>query len=227
MNDFRVDAATTALLVIDLQQGSVSPDLGYSNVFRFMGFGPMVEARNAHIFGIQLPKVQQLQAAFRMAGGPVVFLTVGSVVGDLSDMPPRFRRVAAYCKEHGLPLPWSWPGSRETAILEQVAPLPGEAVIVKTGASGFTGSPLDAVLRSRGVRKLVFCGVATSFCVESTLRDASDRGFDCVLVEDACADMNVEFHRRGVESCRYFARVESTDVILLELNAGAGAQREK
>jgi len=157
----------------------------------------------------------------------VIFLTVGSSVGDLSDMPPRFRRAAAYCAEHGLPAPWAGLGTREITILDEVKPLPGEAVVVKTGASGFTGSPLDRVLRSRGIRELVFCGVATTYCVESTLRDAADRGFDCVLVEDASYDLNDDAHQRGVESCRYFARVDQTDAVIVELSANSGAQPEK
>jgi nicotinamidase-related amidase len=51
------------------------------------------------------------------------------------------------------------------------------------------------------------------------LRDAADRGFDCVLVEDACGDLNAEFHQRGIESCRYFARIEETGSVIAELKA--------
>lgn len=219
MNDFRIDPATSALVIVDLQYGSTRLDLGYTNVFRFLGFRPMLEARNEHIHGTLVPNVQQLQAAFRSARAPVIFLTVGTIVGDHSDLPPRFRRAVAYCREQGQPAPWGGLDTTETTILEEIAPLPGEPVIVKTGASGFTGSPLDRVLRSQGVRELVICGVATTYCVESTLRDAADRGFDCVLVEDASYDLNDAAHQRGIESCRYFARVEQTRAVIGELNA--------
>lgn len=219
LDAFRIDPASAALLVVDLQHGSIDVELGYSNIFRYLGNERLLEVRNAHIHGTTIPNVQRLQAGFRAAGAPVIFLTVGSAVGDLSDMPPRFRRAAAYCAEHGLPAPWSRPGTREMTILEQIAPRPGEPVLVKTGASGFTGSPLERVLGNRGIRVLVLCGVSTTYCVESTLRDGADRGYDCVLVEDACADMTAEFHRRGIESCRYFARVESTSTVVGELAA--------
>lgn len=199
---------------MDLQHGSLDTDIGYSNIFRDLGYADMLRKRDEHIYGTMMSNVQRLQAAFRATGAPVVFVTVGSIVGDLSDMPPRFQRAKAYCEERNMPVPWGPLGSHELKILDQVAPEPGESVVIKTGASGFTGSPLERVLRSRGVRELTFCGVATTYCVESTLRDAADRGFDCVLVDDACGDLDAATHRRGLASCSYFARIaQSADVV--------------
>jgi nicotinamidase-related amidase len=96
-------------------------------------------------------------------------------------------------------------------VREEVGPLVGEPVLVKNTASGFNSSNLGQVLRNWGVETLVFTGVATNFCVECTLRDASDLGFDCILIEDACAAVNASTHELGVESVRPFAQVVTTD----------------
>jgi nicotinamidase-related amidase len=225
LNEFQLHPRTSALLVVDLQYGSIDVDIGYSNIFRHMGHHQMLEARNEYIYGTVVPNVQRLQAAFRAVGASVIFVVVGSIVGDLSDMPVRFRRAKAYCEARGMPAPWGAVGSREMEILREVAPRPGEPVMTKTGASGFTGAPLEQVLRTRGIRELALCGVATTYCVESTLRAAADRSFDCVLVDDACGDLDGETHRRGVASCSYFARIERTEGVLRELAAHEEGQR--
>jgi len=217
MNDFRVNPRSSALVIVDLQYGSASRDHGYGVVYRSIGYTELVDGYIARIQDTVVPSVQRLQAAFRTAGAPVIFLTVGTVVGDLSDMPPRFRRAAKHWTELGLAPPYARLGTREMAVLDEIAPLPGEPVIAKTGASGFTASPLERVLWNRQVRELVFCGVATAYCVESTLRDAADRGFDCVLAEDACADVTDAIHQRGVQSCAAFGRVARADAIVAEL----------
>jgi nicotinamidase-related amidase len=219
MNDFRINAESSALVIVDLQYGSASGDHGYANVYRAIGYGDVVDGYIGRIRQRVIPSVQRLQAAFRAAGAPVIFLTVGTVTGDLSDMPPRFRRAAQHWREHGLTPPYALPGSREMMVLDEIAPRPGEPVIAKVGASGFTASTLERVLWNRNVRELAFCGVATAYCVESTLRDAADRGFDCLLVEDGCADVTDAIHQRGLESCRAFGRVAPADTVIAELTA--------
>jgi nicotinamidase-related amidase len=108
-------------------------------------------------------------------------------------------------------------------VLESIAPIEGEPVIPKTGASGFTASPLERVLFNLKARALVFGGVATNYCVQSTLRDAADRGFDCVLVEDACADATPAIHQLGVDSSSPFCRVESAAGVVDQITRAASA----
>lgn len=222
MHDFRIDPKTSALVIVDLQYGSAGPDHGYAKAYRAIGYGELLDEYLARIRDVVVPSVRRLQDAFRLAGAPVIFLTVGTIVGDLSDMPPRFGRAAAHWRDLGIEPPYARVGSREMDVLDEIAPQPGEPWIVKTGASGFTASPLERVLWNRGVREIAFCGVATAYCVESTLRDAADRGFDVVLVEDGCADVLAETHARGVKNCSAFGRVASADELVLELRASAG-----
>ena len=82
----------------------------------------------------------------------------------------------------------SQPSGWNGAIIDGLAPEPGDRVIVKRSFSGFFGTDLDDVLRDAGITTLLFTGCTTSICVESTLRDAVFRGYDCILVEDCVAE---------------------------------------
>jgi nicotinamidase-related amidase len=219
MHAFTLDPRTSALVVIDLQYGSAGPDHGYAKAFRAVGHGELQQQYLTRVREVVVPSVRHLLDAFHASGAPVIFLTVGTIVGDMSDMPPRFRRGADHWRKIGVEPPYARVGTREMDVLDEIAPQPGDQWIVKTGASGFTASPLDLVLRNRGVREIAFCGVATAYCVESTLRDAADRGYDVVLVEDGCADMLPETHQRGVKGCAAFGRVASAAQVVAELTS--------
>lgn len=219
MNRFRINAETSALLLVDLQYGSASPDHGFSVMYRQRGFGDVVDVYTERVATVVVPAVQRLLEAFRGAGTPVVYLTVGTVTGDYSDMPRRMQRAIQHWRDLGIEPPYARAGTREMTVLDEIAPVAGEPVVAKTSASAFTSSTLPQVLTNRGVRELVIAGVATNYCVQSTLRDAAERGYDCVLVEDACADTTPELHTLGVASCEPFCRVERVDTVIAELTS--------
>ncbi|MGH2713905.1 MAG: cysteine hydrolase family protein [Thermoleophilaceae bacterium] len=217
MNDFTLDRERSALLVVDLQNGSCDPSCGWFPAYTAIGYGEVMAAYRARVEGRVLPNVRRLQDAFRSVRADVLFLTVGTITGDLSDMPDRFQRSYRYWEARGVRPPYAKAGTREMAVMDAVAPGPGEPVIQKTGYSGFTGTTLERVLFNKAVRQIVFCGVATDACVEATLRDAVDRGFDCVAVEDACAAATDESHQRGMQSMAAFARIATADEVMKEL----------
>jgi len=217
MNDVPIDARACALIIVDLQNASCDPTCGWLPAYEAIGHGDVMSAYYERIQKIVLPNVRRLQQAFRAARAPVVFLTVGTMVGDLSDMPERFRRSERYWQSKGVTPPYARYGTREMAVIDAIAPRPGEAVIAKTGYSGFTGTPLERVLFNASVRQVAMCGVATEACVESTLRDGVDRGYDCMLVEDACASVTDESHRAGVRSMELFARIVDTATVEREI----------
>lgn len=220
-NGFSIRADQAALVLVDLQYGSAGPDHGFNANFRALGYGDVVQRYVDRLRDVVIPSVQQLQQAFRHAGAPVIFLTVGTLTGDYTDLTPRFRRAVDYWRERGMEPPYAKPGTREMEVLDEIAPIAGEPVIQKTGASAFTASPIERVLFNYGVRQLVFGGVATNYCVQSTLRDASDRGYDCVLVEDACADVTDAIHQLGIDASSPFCRVVTADSVVAELTASA------
>lgn len=109
-------------------------------------------------------------------------------------------------------------GTREAEFLDELAPAPGETVVDKTTSGAFNSGRLESVLRERGIETVVICGVDTRFCVETTVRDASDRGFEVVLVGDACASKSRELHEQGVTLLRdAYCVVLQTDEVIATL----------
>jgi len=174
-----VIAAAAALLVIDMQRDFLDPR-GY-----IARSGIDVEPLRAAI-----PAVRRLLAAARTTGLRIVHTREGHRP-DLSDLTDFKRRRA---ERSGAPIGSVGPlgrllvrGEPGHEIIEELAPLPGEPVIDKPGFGAFYATDLELLLRSAGVTSLVLAGVTTDICVHSTLREAIDRGFDCVTVADACA----------------------------------------
>lgn len=213
---FELDPATTGLLVVDMQYGSAHKDYGWCRAYTELGMADDVAYYAERLEQI-VPRIQQLERAFRAAGAPVLFLHVASDAPDYSDLTPRVRRRIQRWRDQGVEPPYVVVGQRDHDILDEIAPLPGELLWNKHGASAFTRSQFDATLQERGLKNLVMVGVATNYCVEGTLRDAADHGYDCVLVEDACGAVSAEIHERAVQSMRPFCRIASTATIVDEI----------
>ena len=215
--DFRIRAETTALLVVDLQYGSASRETGWMPLYLSEGRTALVESYLKRVSTVLIPNVAKLQAQFRSLGSSVVFLVVGSASPTLDDLPRQMGRVAQYWRKRADKHPFASFGTKDTTVLQELAPRSDETVITKSHRSGFTASPLETVLITKGIRELVVCGVATNACVEFTVRDAIDRGFDCVVVEDACAAVTPAQHELGIRSMANFCRVASTESVIEDL----------
>ena len=87
-------------------------------------------------------------------------------------------------------------------IVPALAPLPGEPVLDKPGKGAFFQTDLDLMLRNRNVETLLVCGVTTEVCVHTTVREANDRGYRCVVLSDGCASYFPEFHEMGLKMIR-------------------------
>jgi ureidoacrylate peracid hydrolase len=88
-------------------------------------------------------------------------------------------------------------GGWDYALVDELQPQPGDIVVAKTRYSGFFNTGLDSALRSRGIRTLAFCGIATNVCVESTLRDAFHLEYFCLLLDDATHHAGPDFTRQA------------------------------
>ena len=111
-------------------------------------------------------------------------------------------------------------GSREHDILDELKPLPGEHVLRKTTIGAFASTNIDSLLRALGCEQLYLTGVSTNMCVETTAREAADRGYGVTLVEDACGTTHEDLHHNTMRNFqRLFGRVRSTAESLAELGA--------
>jgi biuret amidohydrolase len=179
--------ARPALLVIDMQYHDASPDHGLNLAWNRIAPGSM-DYYNERLRATTVPAIQRLLAVFRARELPVVYLVLGSPHRDLRDCPPRFRVWARNLeRQAGIEDLW-WSGNPDFRILEELAPQEGETIIRKTTNGAFNSSRIDETLQWMGIDTLVVTGVVTSACVETTARDAADRGYHCVLVDEATAD---------------------------------------
>jgi nicotinamidase-related amidase len=218
-----LDWTRAALLVVDMQNYGCNPEVG---------LGPMLAERYPEIAAYYLPRLadtvipttRRLIEGFRAAGRTVVFTRHGALLPDGSDMiARRRRRDEDALAGSAVPALWS-KGTFEHEIIAPLAPLAGELVIDKNTSSAFNSTGIDALLRNLDVRALVVAGMATDMCVETTARDAADRGYDVILVEDATATFFERHHRAALSGfARVFGEVWESERVLAELAQGAPA----
>ncbi len=181
---FDVDLATTALIVIDMQRDFIEDG----------GFGASL-GNDVRPLQAIVPTVARLIDGARVAGLPVIH-TRECHLPDLSDCPPAKRLRGKPAARIGDPGPMGRiliAGEPGAEIVPALAALPGETVIDKPGKGAFHATPLMEVLTARGITTLLLSGVTTEVCVQTTMREANDRGFDCLLVEDATESYFPEF----------------------------------
>ncbi|HVE07514.1 MAG TPA: isochorismatase family cysteine hydrolase [Paraburkholderia sp.] len=175
---FSFDPRTTALVVIDMQRDFIEPG----------GFGAAL-GNDVSLLASIVPTVAALLAYAREHGWLVVH-TRESHAPDLSDCPPAKRLRGAPNARIGDIGPMGRilvRGEPGNAIVAELTPLAGEIVIDKPGKGAFYATRLGEELALRSITHLVFAGVTTEVCVQTTMREANDRGYECLLIEDATA----------------------------------------
>lgn len=190
---FNFEPGTIALIVIDMQRDFAEPG----------GFGESLGNDVSRITAI-VPAVSALIGGFRAAGLPVIH-TMECHRPDLSDCPPAKRNRGTPALRIGDQGPMGRiliAGEPGTAILPEVAPVAGEMVIEKPGKGAFYATRLGETLDAMGIRQLVFAGVTTEVCVQTTMREANDRGYDCLLAEDATESYFPEFKAAAIAMIR-------------------------
>ena len=208
---FALDPAHCALVVIDMQRDFLETG----------GFGETLGNDLAPVNAI-VPTVATLIALFRAKGWPILH-TRESHKADLSDCPPAKRLRGKPSLRIGDPGPMGRiliRGEPGAAIVADCAPIAGEMVVDKPGKGMFYATDVEAMLKARGVTHLVFAGVTTEVCVQTSMREANDRGYECLLVEDATASYFPAFKAAAIEMIRAQGAIVGWTA---PLNALAGA----
>ena len=187
------DIQKTAFVIIDMQRDFIEPG----------GFGETL-GNNVQLLEAIVPATQAVLEAWREAGGLVVH-TREVHKPDLSDCPPAKRgrgnpklRIGDE-GPMGRILVMGEPGNQ---IIDALTPIDGELVIDKPGKGAFYATGLHETLKTRGITHLLFAGVTTEVCVQTSMREANDRGYDSLLLEDCTESYFPEFKAAAVEMIR-------------------------
>ena len=203
------DPARSALVIIDMQYATGSRQGALGRRLKAQG-SAIADYRFERIERCVLPNARRLLDAWRGARRRVLFVTIGATLPDCSDAPPHMRKLFLELKNYA--------GSREHEIIDELKPVRGEAVVNKTSNGAFATSGIDSVLRAWNCDQLYLLGVSTNMCVDTTAREAADRGYAVTLVEDACGTTQPMLHEAAmINFQRLFGRVRSTEQVLAEL----------
>ncbi len=186
---FEFDPATTALVLIDMQRDFVEPG----------GFGETL-GNDVSLLQSVVPPLKKVLETARAVGMTVIHTREGHVP-DLSDCPPAKLNRGEPSLRIGDPGPKGRilvRGEFGHDIVDELAPLPGELVIDKPGKGSFHATNLQAELVERGITRLVVTGVTTEVCVHTTVREANDRGYECLVLSDCTGSYFPEFQRVGL-----------------------------
>lgn len=189
------------LVIVDLQRYYVDPAASFVRFFEHIRPGAS-EYVTRRVHSTVLPNLTRVLGRTREVGAPVLYLRLCGSQPDRSDLHRHFQRSNAMALRLGFEPIYPLGSEPMADVLPPVEPAAGDTVIDKTTYSGFTFSRLPQEVERLGLEMLVFAGLATSQCVETTARDASDRGYRVLHLEDCQADYEEISHRASLFSSR-------------------------
>jgi nicotinamidase-related amidase len=214
--DFEFDPRLTALVVIDMQRDFVEPG----------GFGEQLGNDVSRLRGV-IPPLQRLLTVMR-EGGYLVIHTREGHRPDLSDCPPTKidrGRLSCGIGDVGPMGRILVRGSYGHDIVDELKPWDDEIVLDKPGKGAFFATDLDLMLKNRGVESLVVTGVTTEVCVNTTVREANDRGYECLVLEDCVGSYFPEFQEYALRMIKaqggIFGWVTGSMQLLAAMNAAS------
>src|SRR6187200_2220696 len=209
-----IDPRTTALIIIDMQRDFLEPG----------GFGETL-GNDVSLLQAAVAPLRKVLDAARAARMLVIHTREGHRP-DLSDAPRHKVERGDPATRIGAPGPMGRilvRGEPGHDIIPQLYPAAGEPVIDKPGKGAFYQTDLELMLKNRGIETLLVCGVTTEVCVNTTVREANDRGFRCVVLSDCCASYFPEFHDMGLKMIKaqggIFGSVSASAAAIAALSA--------
>jgi nicotinamidase-related amidase len=211
---FTLNPATTALVIIDMQRDFLEPG----------GFGEAL-GNDVSRLAVVVPPLRTLLATARAVGLPVIHTREGHRT-DLSDCPPsKLARghLTFGIGDEGPNGRVLVRGERGHGIIDDLAPIAGEVVLDKPGKGAFHATDLELMLRNLGITSLLVTGVTTEVCVHTTVREANDRGFECLVLEDCVGSYFADFHEVALRLVAaqggIFGWVSSSPLVVAALGA--------
>jgi biuret amidohydrolase len=188
--EFEFHPASCALLIIDMQRDFVDPG----------GFGEAL-GNDVSLLRKAIAPTRRVLEAVRRHRMLVIHTREGHRP-DLADLPQNKKLRGRLKSGIGDPGPMGRilvRGEYGHDIIDELKPAPGEPVVDKPGKGAFYATDLDSMLHNRGIRSLVVCGVTTEVCVNTSVREANDRGYDCLVLEDCVGSYFPEFQRAALD----------------------------
>ena len=212
LDEWEIDPARTALLVVDILRGYVEPAMGIGPTLE--RFPEIREYYYDRLGRVVLPNIMRLMGFCRGYGLEVVLTRLGYQSRDGGDLPPwSWRRAQLGSPETRL----FWAGSPEFQLMPELAP-PDDLIVDKTSSGPFATSALDQYLRNLSVENLLVAGVLTNVAVETAARDAGDRGYNVIGVEDACVAYWPQEHEDAMATASWWV-AKSTDFVIETLGS--------
>jgi len=207
----RLVPGEAALLLLDVQYLTCHPDYGLGRQMRERA--PVdVAVRYFATVEAMVRNLGRLIEAARAAGVQVAYSHLAAHTVDGRDVPEQMRHLGLFAGE----------GTKEAQIIERIAPQRHDLVLPRTTLSVFTPRTGDQLLRNLGVETLVIAGTLTDASIASTARDAGDRGYRTVVIEDACAALSPEEHRAALAPLGlWYGHVVTSDVVVAAIRGGS------
>ena len=196
VRDWPLVAENTAVLVVDVQQSEMAPDI----LRKYPEYARAMSER-------MLPNLSALVRGARENGCEIIYTVIEALTEDGRD-------VGLDHKLSGILVPKGSPGA---ALLEQAVPGPDDIVLPKTSSGVFNSTALAYLLRNMGITNLVVAGILTDQCVDMAIRDGADIGFYMICAHDACASRTDDRHAGALRAFGGYCRVQSVGEILADI----------
>jgi biuret amidohydrolase len=204
-----------ALVVVDMQYHDAAAGVGFCRALDVIAPGSC-DYFNDRNERVTVPAIATLIAGCRARTIPIIYLCLGSEHQDLRDLPPRMRAWIRDVEQRSGEQDLFWRSNPLYAIRSELAPEPGDLIVHKTTFGAFNSSNLDELLRAAGVDRLIITGISTNCCVETTARDAADRGYGVVICADATADYDEPAQDAALRAFHFnFGRVVASPTQLI------------